>query len=330
MSISLSWKNPNSVFEKIVIFRHTAPFETHTEATLVAEITNGAESYVDPVASGDYYYRVGSYVAGTIMLSNMVFKSSSESWSPKSLFINERKGYFFDFRDKSSLLKNFYGESIDSTNEVRVIRDLSGNGNHMQVAARTSKATSIKAISNLKGLSFPETAGFSMYPKYILGSNGKGVYVSAAIKTPSSYGTVGNGYNMGQQLFTSYTTGNTVDFVFGFGGRDLVFYAEPNLSGALTWLAAPALFSTKMVVSAETNPSNGSKVYINNSIVNNSSAYCENLRLDGLCGYNTGSDSAFTSKFGNDGEVYAAVAVLDELTAQEKTNLENWMASLIQ
>lgn len=36
----------------------------------------------------------GSYVAGTVMLSNMVFKSSSEAWSPKSLFINGRKGYF--------------------------------------------------------------------------------------------------------------------------------------------------------------------------------------------------------------------------------------------
>lgn len=326
MSISLSWKNPNSVFEKIVIFRHTAPFETHTEATLVAEITNGAESYVDPVASGDYYYRVGSYVAGTIMLSNMVFKSSSESWSPKSLFINGRKGYFFDFRDKSQMFKNYYGQSPDADGKVRLVRDLSGNNNHMRVPTVSFSNSTLNGLYNLiegNGLKMSSSiGGLGMNENSVTGTSGKGLFVSAAIKTPSSSGFIKSGYNMSHQVFTSWVGGTGVDFVFGYADGTFSIYLEPNIvSSPYLRASSPTPVNTDIVISAETN-ANGTKLYLDGVLKGESALYTANPRLDGLGAYNT------VSSFG--GTIYAAVAVFDELTSQEKINLENWMASLIQ
>lgn len=324
MSISLSWKNPNSIFDKIVIYRHTAAFELPAEATLVAEITNGAESYVDPVASGDYYYRVGSYVAGTVMLSNMVFKSSSEAWSPKSLFINGRKGYFFDFRDRSQMFKNYYGQSPDVDGKVRMVRDLSGNNNHMRIPTVSFQNSVLTGLYNLiegNGLKMPSSVGgLVMNENSVTGTSGKGVFVSAAVKTPSSVGAIRNGYDMDHQVFTSWVSGTGVDFVLGFANGTFSIYLEPNITASLR-ASSPTPVNTKIVVSAETNVA-GTKLYLDGVLKGESPSYTANPRLDGLGAYNT------TSSYG--GNIYAAVAVFDELTTQEKTNLENWMASLVE
>lgn len=326
MPISLSWKNPSSVFEKIVIFRHTEPFENHIEATLIAEITNGTESYVDPIESGNYYYRVGSYVAGTIMLSNMVFKASTESWSPKSLFINGRQGYFFDFRDKSQMFKNYYGQYSDSDGKVRIVRDLSGNNNHMRVPITSFSNSALNGFYNLvegKGLKMSsQGGGLVMYENAVIGTNGKGLYVSAAVKTPASTGNLSNGYNMSNQVFTSWVGGAGVDFVFGYADGKFSIYLEPNIASSPYLRAStPTPVNTDIVISAETNV-NGTKLYLDGILQSESALFTPNPRLDGLGAYNT------TSSF--NGTIYAAVAVFDELNQQEKINLESWMASLIQ
>jgi hypothetical protein len=326
VSISLSWKNPNSIFDKIVIYRHTAAFELPAEATLVAEITNGAESYVDPVTSGDYYYRVGSYVAGTVMLSNMVFKSSSEAWSPKSLFINGRKGYFFDFRDRSQMFKNYYGQSPDVDGKVRMVRDLSGNNNHMRIPTVSFQNSVLSGLYNLiedNGLKMSSLiGGLGMNENSVTGTNGKGLFVSAAIKTPSSTGGINNGYDMSRQVFTSWVSGTGADFVLGYADGTFSIYLEPNIvSSPYVRASSPTPVNTKIVVSAETNVA-GTKLYLDGVLKGQSPSYTANPRLDGLGAYNT------TSSYG--GTIYAAVAIFDELTTQEKTNLENWMASLVE
>jgi hypothetical protein len=222
------------------------------------------------------------------------------------------------------MFKNYYGQSPDVDGKVRMVRDLSGNNNHMRIPTVSFQNSVLSGLYNLiegNGLKMSSSiGGLGMNENSVTGTSGKGVFVSAAVKTPSSVGSIRSGYDMGHQVFTSWVSGPGADFVLGYADGTFSIYLEPNITASLR-ASSPTPVNTKIVVSAETNVA-GTKLYLDGVLKGERALYTANPRLDGLGAYNT------VSSFG--GTIYAAVAVFDELTSQEKINLENWMASLIQ
>lgn len=323
----ISWKNPTTPFDYIRIYRSKTYFTYTSDATLIAEIHDRVESYLDDeeLELVLHYYSVCVVIDDNEIMSNVISKKPTDLWSPeKILDDNNRSGGFFDFTDKSTLIGTLYGRPMGDDNQIRAVFDKSHNRWDMGLSLELN-ARIAKFFDGTKyGLLFTDDGlGLTSNPQQKT-SPSKGAHVFIAMKSPKAFGSSNSGYNMASTVLSSWESGTGNDFVFGFGDNKLALYIEPNMTS--TMFSTPTIpTSTNMVIAASTNTS-GTKIYYNEEVVYTTTTYSLTPRIDGIGGYYNGN---YVSALKNNAQIYAVLIVFDTLTQPEINLINSWMRNIL-
>ncbi len=256
--IELTWQNSNSSAEGFRVYRSLNPIDPSDPPAAIATLPAGSTNYSDDSAAENtlYYYRVSAYLYGSEVFSEQISASSATGWTPADIF-NASDGLWFEIADRSTLFQDTWGQTpvTAAGQTVALVVDKSGNNRHAYQTSETARPT-YQTDGTYHWIEFDGNDSLLLINP-LRGNNG--LVVSAAVRSPPEFGSVGAGWNMGRFLAGSYIVesgGNKgIDVTLGFGGAGVAWYVEPAGPDFIATL--PVSVSTDIIVTGVTSVADG-------------------------------------------------------------------------